>query len=72
MDFLSALKIVSKEHNKYARPVLGTEYPGYDDAIYYDPVHIWMWTSGRKAGLPIPLLLFGDWEVIDISWSVPK
>ena len=70
MDCLSALKIVYKNSNRMARPVIGKQYPGYDDGIYFDPVHSWMWASGRKAGLPIPLLLFGEWEVVDTSWGL--
>ncbi len=60
MNFLEALEIIYKDRMKMTRPV---DY--YMDAIYFDAIHSWMWNSGRKAGLPTPVLTFGEWEVID-------
>lgn len=59
MNFLEALEIIHKDRMKMMRPV------GYGDAIYFDPIHGWMWNSGRKAGLPTPALALGEWEITD-------
>ncbi len=64
MNFLEALVVVFKDQTKMACPVVPKDRPGYGDGIYFDPIHSWMWDSGRKAGLPIPTLTFGEWEVV--------
>lgn len=66
MTFLEAIERVFKDRAKMACPVMLEEIPWYGDGIYYDPIHSWMWASGRKAGLPTPPIVFGQWEVLDL------
>ena len=67
MNFLNAIDIVFKDRSKMTRPIIQPPYPGWDDAIYFDCIHSWMWNSGRKPGIPTPPLVFGEWEIIDKS-----
>lgn len=37
----------------------------YPFGIYFDKEFGWLWSSGNKAGIPTPVLTFGNWEIME-------
>jgi len=67
VNMLEALKEVHQNPGKIAVPIIRSKSNGYPyvSGIHFDPQMSWCWADGRKAGLPTPILLFGEWEVVD-------
>ncbi len=64
MNFLEALEIIRNDSTKMAVPDNGSVGP-YPFGIYFDKEFGWLWSSGNKAGIPTPVLTFGNWEIME-------
>ncbi len=63
MKFGESLEIVCEDSKKMAVPVNGNAV--YPFGIYFDRYLGWLWSNGKKAGIPTPVLLKGNWEVME-------
>ena len=68
MNLLEALQAVYEDRSKMARPVVNEPArPAFDAGIYFDKLYGWLWSgTERKAGLPAPAVLFGEWRLVDL------
>jgi hypothetical protein len=62
MNFLEALKIVQEDPTKMAVPV-ADQHIGLVFVRNERPC--WQWSQGISARIPAPLLLFGEWRVVN-------
>jgi hypothetical protein len=68
MTFVEALQAVYRDPSKMAVPVIPDKGPIGLGVIFNPREHpCWSWVGGRPVQIPAPRLLFGEWEVREIT-----